>query len=308
MIKRPMIKYCLRSCSTNLSDLKYLFLFFLLVTSPAVFAQRTNDVEEFHFPYNINNPAERYVLPNVLHEISGNVLFNEHIMICIQDEEGDLFFYDLDEKRLIKRVKFGKDGDYEDVTLAGEKVFVLRSNGKIYELKNFDKQEDVEVTVHKTRLTKKNNCEGICWDQTENRLLVALKDTPEVDDQQDFDGFRAIYTFDLQTKKVKKKPAYLIELKQLKDIGKQTDKSGKIRFNPSAIAIHPVTGEIYVLASVGKALLVMNRAGELLHIVNLDKWLFVQPEGICFAPDGTMYISNEGAGGSGMIMKFEMSQ
>jgi uncharacterized protein YjiK len=293
-------------CNLQPHSTKAFYLLIFLLFAPMLFCypQNIENNMAYKFAYNLNSPDEKYVLPPVLEEVSGIALLNDNIMICIQDEKGYLFFYDLDEKRLIKRVKFGKDGDYEDVTLAGDKVYVLRSNGKIYELDNYDKQEEIEVNVHKTRLQKKNNCEGICFDPAENCLLVALKDTPEVDDEQDFDGFRAIYKFNLQTKKVKKNPAYLIELKQLMGLGKRYDKSGKIRFNPSAIAIHPITDEIYVLASVGKALLVMGRNGELKKYVKLDKKIFPQPEGICFAPDGTMYISSEGKGGSGMIMKF----
>ncbi len=267
------------------------------------YPQSTGNSQGYKFPYDLDKPDEKYILPPVLEEISGIGVLNGHIMVCIQDEEGDLFFYNLMEKRIIKRVDFGKDADYEDLALAGDIVYVLRSNGTIYELENYDNEEDIVVNEYKTRLSKKNNCEGLCYDPEKNSLLIALKGEPEAGEEQDFDGFKAIYRFNLEKKKVKKKPAYLIELKQIKDMKKQ---SGNFRFQPSAIAIHPITDEIYVLASVGKAIIVMNRAGELLHYTKLNKWLFVQPEGISFAPDGTLYISNEGDGGDGTIMKFGM--
>lgn len=284
---------------------KILHLLLFMMFAPTLFCypQSTENSQDYKFPYNLNRPDEKYILPNQLQEISGNLILNDRIMICIQDEEGDLFFYDLMEKRIIKRVDFGKDADYEDLTLAGDIVYVLRSNGTIYELENWDNKEDIVVTEYKTRLSKKNNCEGLCYEPDKNALLIALKGEPEADEEQDFDGFKAIYRFDLEKKKVKKRPAYLIELKQIKEVKKQ---SGDIRFQPSALAIHPITDKIYVLASVGKAIVVMNRAGELLHYVKLNKWLFVQPEGISFAPDGTLYISSEGGGGNGTIMEFKM--
>ena len=52
----------------------------------------------------------------------------------------------------------------------------------------------------------------------------------------------------------------------------------------------------------------INRNGDLIWIEPLDKWLFVQPEGMTFAPDGTLYISSEGDGGNGILMKFEMKK
>lgn len=294
-------------------------IFFLLIC--AIKGNPQDTAQHHKFPYDLGHPDEKHILPDILMEISGNVLLNDRIMICIQDEEGDLFFFDLYESRLIKRVDFGKDADYEDVTMAGDVVYVLRSNGTIYRLTRFDNEDDIHTVEIKTDLSKKNNCEGLAWDPVENRLLVALKGKPELDDDQDFDGYKAIYSFDTETRELSEEPAYLIELRQIKDLEKaslyerishriasQFEESDDIRFQPSAIAIHPITDEIYVLASVGKALVVMSRKGELLSVHHLNKWLFVQPEGMCFAPDGTLYISSEGDGGNGLLMKFKMEE
>ena len=42
------------------------------------------------------------------------------------------------------------------------------------------------------------------------------------------------------------------------------------------------------------------------RVKELDEKLFRQPEGICFSPEGDMYISNEGQGGKGYILKFNI--
>lgn len=273
------------------------------------------------FPYDLDNPVKKIYLPPILEEVSGQTLVNDEIIIFIQDEEGDLFFYNLKEERLIKRVDFGKDADYEDVTMVGDQVYVLRSNGKLYRLKHYDDEDEIKTKEIETRLSKKNNCEGLAYDPVENRLLIALKGDPEVDDDQDFDGYKAIYAYDFEKEKVSKSPAYLVELKKIKDlenaslyekwshrIAETFEESGDIRFQPSAIAIHPITDQIYILASVGKALVVMERSGELVSIQKLDKWQFVQPEGMVFGADGTLYISSEGDGGNGTLMIFEMKE
>lgn len=293
---------------------KYLVLGALLLFSSLLHAQ-----DGWVFPYDLSNPDEKYFLPSVLEEISGNALLNDEIMICIQDEEGDLFFYDMNEQRLIKRVGFGKDADYEDLCLVNDVVYVLRSNGTLYRIKNFEDRDEIKVKEIKTRFTKKNNCEGLCYDPVKNQILIALKGDPEADESQNYDGFKAVYSYDIEKEKVSKNPLYLIKLQMIKDlenaslyekishhIADSFEESGDIRFQPSAIAIHPISDEIYVLASVGKAIVVMNRNGELISIQKLDKWKFVQPEGITFASDGTLYIANEGDGGSGTIMKFSM--
>jgi uncharacterized protein YjiK len=40
-------------------------------------------------------------------------------------------------------------------------------------------------------------------------------------------------------------------------------------------------------------------------VQKLDKELLPQPEGICFSPDGIMFISSEGKGGKGRILVFQ---
>ena len=83
--------------------------------------------------------------------------------------------------------------------------------------------------------------------------------------------------------------------------------SGDNIFYPSGLAIHPFDDEtIYVISSIGKLLLTINRNGKILDIIKLDKNIFNQPEGICFSKEGDMFISNEGKNGGGNIVKFNL--
>ena len=64
---------------------------------------------------------------------------------------------------------------------------------------------------------------------------------------------------------------------------------------PSGFAIHPVTCEFYIISSVGKHLIAMNRNNEIEYAEKMVHKFFSQPEGICFSKEGkTLYISNEG--------------
>jgi uncharacterized protein YjiK len=141
---------------------------------------------------------------------------------------------------------------------------------------------------------------------------------PHINKNKSFEGFKAIYKFNLLEEKLENKPFLLIDLNQILDINKLSsyekvsfkiagvfNDSGDIRFQPSGIAIHPFSGHIYIIASVGKSLIVFDRKGNIRAIKKLNKKLFQQPEGICFGPNGDLFISNEGKGGKATILKFK---
>ena len=69
----------------------------------------------------------------------------------------------------------------------------------------------------------------------------------------------------------------------------------KLEFFPSAIAVHPLTHDVYILSTKEtKCMAVYTHDGVLKSLQIIDKEVLPQPEGICFAPDGTLYISTEG--------------
>jgi len=51
--------------------------------------------------------------------------------------------------------------------------------------------------------------------------------------------------------------------------------------------------------------LILSKDGAKEALVDLSPSLYKQPEGICFTPDGNLFISSEGDGGDGYILKFD---
>ena len=220
-----------------------------------------------------------------------------------------------------KKTVFGKKGDYEGVEIMGDDAWILKSNGTLYRVKDFLKHNKPKVIKYNTALSAINNAEGLACAPSDRTFLIACKGYPYVDEEQDNDAkeFKAVYRFDPNTGELDTTPFLLIELdsiKQYKNYNAMTrlgidllaflDASdGDVSFQPSGISIHPQTGNLYVLASVGKALAVFSKKGKMLALIHLKSSVHKQPEGICFAPDGTLYISNEGVDGKGMILKFD---
>lgn len=271
---------------------------------------------DYKFPYDLQKPVEKYILPSSLDEISGLGYYKENKLACIQDEKAIIYIFNLDKREVTKKYGFGKDADYEGVEVVGKTAYVLRNNGNLYRIKNFHNKER-KIKKFETALSKKNDTEGIGFNPTSNSLLIACKGSPSI--EKKYKDKRAIYEFDLEKNSLKSKPFILIDLEDLKDFKgygyftkfsievskKLNPAKGDVSFQPSGIAVNPITDNIYVLAHVGKLLIIVNQKSEIIGIQNLDRKIFHQPEGICFSPTGDLFISNEANGAKANILKFE---
>jgi len=275
----------------------------------------------YDFPYNLSEPDKSWELPKTLMEISGLSYIDNYRLACIQDEKGNIYVFNLNTGEIEKKIDFGNDGDYEGIEIINNDAWILKSNGTLYQTNNFLEDPEPEVNKYATVLTGKNDAEGLAYDPANNNLLIACKGHPFVDERNGKE-FKAIYSFDLETKQICINPFLLIEMDTVKyyknyntmtELGVEflallDESKGDVSFQPSGIAIHPITSNIYILASVGNILMVFNPTGAMMAMIKLRSRYHPQPEGICFAPDGTLYISNEGDGNEGTILKLEMEQ
>jgi len=253
--------------------------------------------------YNLLEPSETYILPEVLTEISGLATVSDSVVVCLQDESGVIFFFSLTSGEIIERHRFEGSGDYEGIEAVGDNIYALKSNGNLYRysLKTNTTEE------LKTPLKGKNNAEGLGHDPSKNRLLIACKGKAGLDDE-DVKG-RAVYEYHLENG-FNREMAYHLRWKDLESWNSSTKNplylnQRKKNFMPSGIAVHPITNEIYLLANVGKLLLVLSPEGTIRSVVPLSPRVFRQPEGICFISAGDLIIANEGQDGNGKIQVFE---
>ncbi len=243
----------------------------------------------------------KWEMPAVLKEISGVSYLDANRFACVQDELGKIFIYNTGKSEIEKEIPFAGKGDYEGLTIVGENAWVLRADGTLFEVSNF--RTKPAVKEFRTHLTTKQNPEGLCYDQRNNRLLVAIKD--EEPGQPDYKG---IYSFDLGKLKMAETPAVKIDLhdERLTSTKKSKKKDNSIK--PSAIGVHPVTGKIYITDGPGSKLLIMTMSGTIERLYQLDKKEFAQPEGLTFSPAGDLFISNEGTKTAGNIVGLEITK
>lgn len=239
-------------------------------------------------PYSFLNPDKTFDMPDVLKEISGIALAGNSILYCIQDETGAIFKYNMEKDELSGMLRYTDKGDFEDITVHNDTAYILRSDGTLFYFnhKNFDGKVNQLVVPLNCM-----NIEGIFFNKSDHSIYIACKD-PEITDYGDN---RVIYR--VSADRISTPDVALII--KLNEINKKVTEiypslSGKkFQFNPSAIAIHPVTNEKYILSASNRFLAIYNQNG-LNTIYPLPAEIYYKPEGIAFTETGDMYISSEG--------------
>ncbi|MBN1608939.1 MAG: hypothetical protein JW940_20095 [Polyangiaceae bacterium] len=276
------------------------------------FAAATRDASSSLERYALDKPLLVARLPSTLREVSGLTAISGTEVACIQDEDGLVFVYDLEQQKVTRQVRFGPVGDYEGIARVDARFYVLRSDGTLYELDSLAEQPNVRT--HALKLPTSNN-EGLCYDSAERRLLIAPKS--RMGKGREFKNARPIYAFNLETSELVTDPVIMIDVDSIYQFAdahqlgvpeKAKKKGGTrpmLRFMPSSVAVHPVTGELFLLSAMDHVLATFDKQGQVTGYVVLDSGVFRQPEGVTFLPNGDMVVSNEGAGQEPTLLRFQ---
>jgi uncharacterized protein YjiK len=282
-------------------------------------AEQNNTGKEFQLPYDLEEPATTFKMVEELREISGlSIDDEEKYLWAVQDEKGIIYKISLENGKVVGKEKFWKDGDYEGIERVGNDFYVLKNTGTIYKVSNIG-EETQSVEKFNTPLGQGNDVEGLGYDSKNNRLLLACKGNCSINPVE-IHLQKAIYAFNLDSMGLDTNPVFMITFKDVRDylntspaiknLEKLTEYfqpgETEFTFGPSAVSIHPQTGDIYVLSSTKKIMVVLSSKGEILHIEKMKKSIHPQAEGLCFAKDGTLFIANEGKDGKAKIHRFSM--
>jgi uncharacterized protein YjiK len=248
--------------------------------------------------YDLAKPVV-HAVPQELNEISGIAFAggNPDTVYAIQDEKGILFTLALQQGTL-QTYKFGKKGDYEDLAIIQNRVVVLRSDGTLFQ---FDLQqrsgaEETNITESKGLLAE-GEFESLAAGNNQGALYLLCKTCAKSHGRNKTRGFQLVLD-----------SSGVISLQQefsatLKDFDPAIAAAS---VKPSAMAQHPLTGDWYVLCSVGKYLLVYTADWKPLRAVPVAPSVFTQPEGMAFDSKGDLFISNEAsAGQKANILRFD---
>lgn len=247
--------------------------------------QKEEKLTESPKGYNLNQPSV-LKLPSALDEISGIVYYpKDKSVLAINDEVGWLYKIHLKEDPDIQKWKYSPGADFEDLVLVDSTFFVLESNGNILRFK-FLRPDSVNTQEFVFPAPGKNEFEILYHDPRERKLLMLCKDC-EIDNKNSLTAF----SFDLDSMAYSSEPAYVIDIRKIEDLLEEK----RLRFKPSAAAIHPLTGELFIISSINKVLVVADVKGVPKQVYKINPRLYKQPEGMTFTSKGDLIISNESA-------------
>jgi uncharacterized protein YjiK len=229
----------------------------------------------------------------------------------VQDEDGIIFIYDLVQRRVTRSIRFSEGGDFEGLASVGNSFFVLRSDGLLHEVSAAD--PSFGSRIHEIDLPTDNH-EGLGLDRKTNRLLIAPRS--RLGKGKKLKNKRAVYAFDLERRVMLPKPVLEFDIEDVQEyadtrglpIPVKRKKKGvrpALSLMPSAVAVHPESGDVYVLSAEDGVLASFNKFGVVTGYALLSPKLFPQPEGIAFTASGDMLIANEGDGEEPTLLLFD---
>ncbi len=256
------------------------FLFFLMVLLIA--CNDKKEVVSSPAGYDFSNPIV-VKLPLELDEISGLSYYaKDKSIFAINDEKGQLYKITPFPTLQVRHWKISSKADYEDIVLLDSTFYILQSRGIMTVVKFFT-QDTVSADDIPFPNKGKMEFETLMYDSSTNKLELICKNCDE-DKKKEV----SIYTFDPQTNQFEDSARVM----NITAVFEKMD--DKFHLRASAAAIHPFTGEMYMISAINKLLVVFDKQHNVKSFHKLTG-LFKQPEGMTFSDNGALIISNEAA-------------
>jgi uncharacterized protein YjiK len=233
----------------------------------------------------INDGAiARWVLPKDLDEISGFALTPDGRLLAQTDERAQISEIDFRRGVVTKQFVVGAPiirADLEAIAVANDVVFLLASNGILYEFREGANGERVDYTSIDTHLGKECEFEGLAYDSTLSSLLLACKNV----DLKSAKDKMVIYRWLLRGGENRLSHLEVPLEPILTAIGEKD-------FHPSEITVDPFTGNYVLIAGIEEAMVQITPDGQFLSARKL-RGNHHQPESIAITRDSILIIGDE---------------
>lgn len=239
-----------------------------------------------------SDEASGWKLPRQLSEISGLATTSDGRLFAHGDENGIIFELDPKAGKIVKAFALGDvtvKADFEGIAMVDDMVYLVTSDGTIYEAPEGSDGERVLFNSYGTGVGRQCEVEGLAYEKTTGDLLLACK-TARV---PELAGHLAVFRWNVKTRTLQQSLALLVPL-ELINAGDPLQS-----LHPSGIEVLAGTGNFLVIAAQERLILELTSGGDSIAVRRLAPELHVQPEGVTMLPDGILLIADDGGNGPG---------
>jgi uncharacterized protein YjiK len=232
-------------------------------------------------------PVAMWIMPHSLREISGLALTPDGNVLTHDDEVGRISLIDPKGGVLLKQFTLGDRpprADFEAITVAGTDIYMLASDGTLYEFNEGADGAHVPYTVHDTRLGKECEFESLAYEADSDWLLMPCKRVGKKKLQDQL----VIYRWRIHSSRGDSSRISMFKIPLAPIIGPNHWKS----LHPSDMTIDPVSGNYVIIASQEKALVEITPIGQVMRAMPLPG-KHNQPEGVAITKDSILMVSDE---------------
>ncbi|MYC15783.1 MAG: hypothetical protein F4Y39_18820 [Gemmatimonadetes bacterium] len=253
--------------------------------------------------YTLNEEtATHWKLPTYLEEISGLAMTRDDRLLAHNDERGVIFEIDYQKGSIVKSFQLSDmknpvASDFEGIATIDDQIYLVTSSGRLYACREGTAGESVLFNVYTTGVGRDCEIESLAYDESQRALLLMCKDARSAD----MEGKLAVYHWSIDEKQLKKDAHIAISVDEFSQHIK-----GK-KFQPSGIERHPMSGNYFIVAARQGAIAEITPGGQVVAVREFPAQWHRQVEGITFAADGTLIVSDEGAGKRARLTLYPVS-
>lgn len=245
--------------------------------------------------FNFSIPFNVFDLEKEINEISGIKITDSGEIYCHEDENVIIYKLNKTNYKITDKLIVGnyiKKDDIEDIEIIDNYIYLVNSSGFIYKV---DKRNTSKYEIIKTKLTIKNDVEGICYNNKRNSLVIICKGDSGIKDKL----FKTAFEYNLTTNKFNETPILKINIAQVLNLSKRKN------FTPSSIRYLKEKDSYLILDSNGFSIVEINSDNRITNLKTLDKKYHRQPEGLTFDLKGNLIIVDEADGKKATINLYE---
>jgi hypothetical protein len=238
------------------------------------------------------------LLPMGIESFSDIAFLDSTILICLQEDKSSLVLFDLSSNQVSTPITINLPNKIIDFSRIDSTIILLDDQVQVHFLLP---PYDSSSLVTENDILGNWKSAATCIHESTKRMFILTQNNLEIDNPIS----NSIYTYTISKRKLNEKALFDISISDLEMFAienniatpqnKFTDLSDSLSqliFNPTAMAIHPKTNEIYILSSENRSIVVFNQFGEVQNLIFLDEKLVSNPKAMTFHPSGDLLISN----------------